>query len=284
MAAPFLSIKTILQEAELVSQDQFETWTQQWRTAVEGGSEDTMLEFFSREKGVTDEQFLKQLADALKWPFVDLQSLSIASEIRSRISTKVAFQYGIMPAFEEDGVLLIAVSNPFTAGMLNAVQYEASGPVRYGLATAVEIDKALKKYYGVGAETIDELAQDEVDDDDDLELMFSDDKEIAEGDQEASIIKFVNQVIWQAYRSRATDIHFEPHEDELQIRHRIDGILHQMSLPPALKKLQAALISRIKVMSGMNIAEKRLPQDGRINVRIKGEEIDIRVSTVPTVY
>ena len=73
MAAPFLSIKTILQEAELVSQDQFETWTQQWRTAVEGGSEDTMLEFFSREKGVTDEQFLKQLADALKWPFVDLQ-------------------------------------------------------------------------------------------------------------------------------------------------------------------------------------------------------------------
>ena len=111
------------QEAELVSQDQFETWTQQWRTAVEGGSEDTMLEFFSREKGVTDEQFLKQLADALKWPFVDLQSLSIASEIRSRISTKVAFQYGIMPAFEEDGVLLIAVSNPFTAGMLNAVQY-----------------------------------------------------------------------------------------------------------------------------------------------------------------
>ncbi len=86
------------------------------------------------------------------------------------------------------------------------------------------------------------------------------------------------------HKSRATDIHFEPHEDELQIRHRIDGILHQMPLPPQLKKLQAALISRIKVMSGMNIAEKRMPQDGRINVRIKGEEIDIRVSTVPTVY
>ena len=142
-----------------------------------------MLEFFSREKGFTDEQFLKQLADALKWPFVDLQSLSIASEIRSRISTKVAFQYGIMPAYEEDGVLLITVSNPFTAGMLNAVQYEASGPVRYGLATAVEIDKALKKYYGVGAETLDELEEDEP-----IELVVSEDKEITEGDQEASVI------------------------------------------------------------------------------------------------
>jgi type II secretory ATPase GspE/PulE/Tfp pilus assembly ATPase PilB-like protein len=104
------------------------------------------------------------------------------------------------------------------------------------------------------------------------------------GDQEASVIKFVNQIIWEAFKDRATDIHFEPAEDELRIRYRIDGILHQTPMPPQLKRYQAALISRIKVMSGMNIAEKRLPQDGRINVRIKGEEIDIRVSTVPTVY
>src|SRR5678816_3264104 len=94
----------------------------------------------------------------------------------------------------------------------------------------------------------------------------------------------IRDSIWEAYKSRATDIHFEPAEDELRIRNRIDGILHQMEMPPQLKRYQAAIISRIKVMSGMNIAEKRLPQDGRINVRIKGEEIDIRVSTVPTVY
>src|SRR2546425_3753445 len=107
---------------------------------------------------------------------------------------------------------------------------------------------------------------------------------MTEGDQEASVIKFVNQVIYEAHKERATDIHLEPQEDELRIRYRIDGILHQTPMPPQLKRFQAALISRIKVMSGMNIAEKRLPQDGRINVRIKGEEIDIRVSTVPTVY
>src|SRR5208283_2489663 len=142
-----------------------------------------------------------------------------------------------------------------------------------------EIEKALKKYYGVGAETLDELGEGEA-----LDLDLAADKEITEDDQEASVIKFVNQVIWEAFKDRATDIHFEPAEDELRIRNRIDGILHQPPMPPQLKRFQSALISRIKVMSGMNISEKRLPQDGRINVRIKGEEIDIRVSTVPTVY
>jgi len=151
--------------------------------------------------------------------------------------------------------------------------------VQFALAPRADIEKALKKYYGVGAETLDEMAGE----DEPLELEISD-KEITEGDQEASVIKFVNQIIWEAFKDRATDIHFEPAEDELRIRYRIDGILHQTPMPPQLKRFQASLISRIKVMSGMNIAEKRLPQDGRINVRIKGEEIDIRVSTVPTVY
>ena len=157
--------------------------------------------------------------------------------------------------------------------------FRSRGPVRFALAPRAEIEKALKKYYGVGAETLDEMSEDEP-----LELDLPSDKEITEGDQEASVIKFVNQIIWEAFKARATDIHFEPAEDELRIRNRIDGILHQIPLPPQLKRFQAAIISRIKVMSGMNIAEKRLPQDGRINVRIKGEEIDIRVSTVPTVY
>ena len=148
-----------------------------------------------------------------------------------------------------------------------AVQFDARCIVEFALAPRSEIEKSLKKYYGVGAETLDEMAKE----DEPLEL-FLEDKEITEGDQEASVIKFVNQIIWEAYKDRATDIHFEPAEDELRIRYRIDGILHQTPMPPQLKRYQASLISRIKVMSGMNIAEKRLPQDGRINVRIKGEE------------
>ena len=276
----FNSIKTLLADAELVTPDQFTEWSKQWKVAVDSGSEESLLGFFSRERGLAEDQFLQTLADQLDWQFVDLRKVNISAEVRKRISTKVAFQYTVIPVREDPGSLQVAVSNPFDSGLLNAVQYDAGGPVEFALAPKLEIEKALKKYYGVGAETLDELE----DDDEPIELLISEDKEITEGDQEASVIKFVNQIIWEAFQDRATDIHFEPEEDDLRIRYRVDGILHQAPMPPQLKRFQSALISRIKVMSGMDIAEKRLPQDGRINVRIKGEELDIRVSTVPTVY
>src|SRR5213595_3919522 len=276
---PFTSIKTIFAQAALASPDEFSQWLKAWRIAAESGSQKPLLGFFSRERGVSEEQFLQQLGQTLGWPYLDLPKLTVPPETRQKISTKVAFQYFVLPTQFENGTLQVAVSNPFDAAMLNAVQFDAQCPVQFALTPRNEIEKALKKYYGVGAETLDEMAEDEP-----IELLVAEDKEITEGDQEASVIKFVNQIIWEAYKDRSTDIHFEPAEDELRIRYRIDGILHQTPMPPQLKRFQAAIISRIKVMSGMNIAEKRLPQDGRINVRIKGEEIDIRVSTVPTVY
>ncbi|MHB8519621.1 MAG: GspE/PulE family protein [Limisphaerales bacterium] len=276
----FISIKSVLAQASLVSAEQFTEWSKAWRVAVESGSQESLLAFFCRERGISEETFLQQLAVALGWPYVELPKLTVPPETREKISTKVAFQYNALPVQFENGTLQVAVSNPFNSALLGAVQFDARCPVAFALAPQEEIEKALKKYYGVGAETLDEMQKDE----EPLELVVSEDKEITEGDQEASVIKFVNQIIWEAYKDRATDIHFEPAEDELRIRYRIDGILHQTPMPPQLKRYQAALISRIKVMSGMNIAERRLPQDGRINVRIKGEEIDIRVSTVPTVY
>jgi len=277
---PQASIKQLLAQIGAVSAEQFERLVQAWRVAAENGSAEALLTFYSRECGLSEERFLEQLAAALGWPYVDLPRLSIPAEARNRISTKVAFQYFAFPVSFENGVLRVVVSNPFDSAMLNAVQFDARTPVEFALAPRAEIEKALKKYYGVGAETLDELQEE----DEPIELLVSEDKEITEGDQEASVIKFVNQIVWEAFKDRATDIHFEPMEDELRIRYRIDGILHQTPMPPQLKRYQAAILSRIKVMAGMNIAEKRLPQDGRINVRIKGEEIDIRVSTVPTVY
>ncbi len=275
----FVSIKSILAEAALANADQFDEWSKAWRVAVENGSQDSLLTFICREGGLSEEQFLHKLSSQLSWDYLDLPKIEVTQEVRERISTKVAFQYGIMPVAFDGQTLTVAVSNPFDTGLMSAVQFDARTPVKFGLAPKQEIDKALKKYYGVGAETLDEMKKD----DEPLDLDVAD-KEITDGDQEATIIKFVNQIVWEAFRTRATDIHFEPMEDELRIRYRIDGILHQTPMPPQLKRYQAAIISRIKVMSGMNIAEKRLPQDGRINVRIKGEEIDIRVSTVPTVY
>ncbi len=272
------SVKDVLAAAGvLAAPNLFEHQVRAWRAARENGSGECLLTFLGREAGYSEDQTLQKLAPVIGWPYVDLPRNPPSAGAQKRVSTKVAFQYAVFPTRFENGVLQVAVSNPFDTAMLNAVRFDARVPGRSSrLAPRLEIEKALKKYYGVGAETLDEMAEDEP-----LELDVTGDKEITEGDQEASVIKFVNQVIWEAYKDRATDIHFEPPEDELRIRYRIDGILHQTPMPPQLKRFQAAIISRIKVMSGMNISEKRLPQDGRINVRIKGEEIDIRVSTVP---
>src|SRR5690242_19231985 len=275
----FNPVRNLVATVAEASPAQFDDWRKSWRVAVDGGSTEPLLTFVARERGVAEDIFIQRLAAALGWPYLDLPKLTVENEVRNKISTKIAFQYFVMPVALNNGVLQIAVSDPFDAAMMNAVRFDAKMPVSFALATRAEIEKALKKYYGVGAETLDEMGEGEP-----MELELAYDKEITEGDQEASVIKFVNQIIWEAYKDRATDIHFEPQEDELRIRNRIDGILHQIPLPPTLKRFQSAIISRIKVMSGMNISEKRLPQDGRINVRIKGEEIDIRVSTVPAVY
>jgi len=274
----FSSAKNLIATVAEATPKQFDDWRKSWRAAVTGGSTEPLLTFIARERGVAEDVFLQKLAAAIGWPFIDLHKHTVPTEARNKISTKVAFQHSVLPAAVNGGTLQLAASDPFDAAMMNAVRFDAQMPVEFALAPKTEIEKALKRYYGVGAETLDELGEGEA-----LDLDIAD-KEITEDDQEASVIKFVNQIIWEAHKDRATDIHFEPAEDELRIRYRIDGILHQTPMPPQLKRFQAALISRIKVMSGMNISEKRLPQDGRINVRIKGEEIDIRVSTVPTVY
>ena len=275
----FNSVKDLFATIVGATPDEIAELRKAWQVAAENGSQETLLAFICRERGVAEDAFLLRLAQLLNWPFLDLSKLTVQPEARNKISTKVAFQYSVLPTAMNSGAVQVAVSNPFDTAMLNAVRYDARGPVEFALAPRAELEKALKRYYGVGAETLDEMDKEVA-----MDLDLPTDKEITEGDQEASVIKFVNQVIWEAYKDRATDIHLEPQEDELRIRYRIDGILHQTPMPPQLKRFQPAIISRIKVMSGMNISEKRLPQDGRINVRIKGEEIDIRVSTVPTVY
>ncbi len=295
MAIP--SIKSVLAQAGLVDSHEFDQWRAEWRnpppappgTPETAARRDTLFTSLQKrhatKTGLGEGVFLHRLADALGWKYLDRVVLpedlakEDKKELLGKLSTKVAFQYMAMPVLLEDGRTQVAVSDPFDSAMLGAVQFDARGPVEFVLAPREEIEKALKESYGVGAETLEGIATDEPAE---PEMGFN--KEITEGDQDASVIKFVNQVIWEAFKDRATDIHFEPMEDKLRIRYRIDGMLYETPMPETLKRYQSAIISRIKVMSGMNIAEKRLPQDGRINVRIRKTELDIRVSTVPTVY
>ncbi len=232
--------------------------------------------------GVKEELFLEKLATAMNLPFMRLAKAEIAPELLVKVPPKAVFQYNIMPVAEENGVLRIAAANPLQPGLIDAMRLVTGGRVKLALSPAADIESAAKRLYGVGAETLDRMMQDDDRINLDEEGLFKQD--LSDLDQEASVVKFVNQIIWEAHQNRATDIHIEPMEVDLRIRYRIDGVLLQTPVPATLKRFQSSIISRIKVMANMDIAEKRLPQDGRISLRIQGEEIDVRVSTMPTVY
>ncbi len=229
-----------------------------------------------------EDAFLSALAKAMQVPYVRVGDKPIPGEILERVPTKAVFQYNVIPVGIEGPVLRVATSEPFRPGLADALRLSSGLRVKFALSPAADIEKAAKKFYGVGADTLDRLiADNQIDLDEDMGPSVGD---LSNLDQDASVVKFVNQIIWEAHHDRGTDIHIEPMENDLRIRYRIDGVLHPTPLPPQMKRFQAAIISRIKVMAGMDIAEKRLPQDGRISLKVKGEEIDVRVSTMPTVY
>jgi type II secretion system protein E len=149
------------------------------------------------------------------------------------------------------------------------------------VTTSKEIDDAIKRHYGIGAATMEGLIDDAAAEGKDLEV----EAQVEDIDlmaEDASIVRFVNQIIQEAMRDRATDIHIEPLEKELRIRYRIDGLLYEAAIPPTIRKFQSAIISRVKIMADLNIAERRLPQDGKIKIKRSDMEFDLRVSTVPT--
>ena len=229
-----------------------------------------------------EDVFLPALAKAMQIPYVKVGDKPIAGEILEKVPTKAIFQYNVIPVGVENGTLRVATSEPFRPGLADSLRLASGLRVKFALSPAADIEKAAKKFYGVGADTLDRLiADNQIDLDQDSGSSIGD---LSNLDQEASVVKFVNQIIWECHHDRGTDIHIEPMENDLRIRYRIDGVLHPTPLPPQMKRFQSAIISRIKVMAGMDIAEKRLPQDGRISLRVKGEEIDVRVSTMPTVY
>src|SRR6185503_6029928 len=175
----FVSLKDFFNRVGLVSPDQFGELSKAWKVAVESGSQEPLLAFICRERGIAEDVFLQKLAQALNWPYLEMAKLEVPAPARNKISTKVAFQHSVMPTNISDGGVQIAVSNPFDTAMLNAVRFDAHGPVQFALAPKGEIEKALKKYYGVGAETLDEMGGDN--EEEPLELLIGD-KEITEGD------------------------------------------------------------------------------------------------------
>ena len=233
--------------------------------------------------GRKETEFLEAAGKSLGLESVDLAHRQPNPDALGKLPASAVYQYGVLP-FKFDGETLVVVTgDPFDTKAADGLRLIARCPVKTSLAPKDEVEKAVKKYYGVGADAIEKMIEDgRYAVDEDLGAMTKID--VNEMGEEASIVRFVNQIIAEADRQGATDIHIEPQETELRIRYRIDGMLHKVDVPPQLNRLKSAIISRIKVMANLDIAEKRLPMDGRIGIRIGGQDIDIRVSTMPAAY
>jgi general secretion pathway protein E/type IV pilus assembly protein PilB len=234
------------------------------------------------DSGKVDEgRFLGAIGEFFRVPIVSIDAKTISRETLAILPSRFVFQHHILPIESKENSVVLATYDLFNSVGRQLATQLLKKPAEWVLVQRGQLLRAIKTLYGVGAETFDEILKTnrafEILQDAETSTDLNAD------DPEASVVKFVNQIIREAIIERATDIHVEPLENDLRIRYRIDGILHEVAVPPQLRLLQSAIISRLKVMSHMDIAERRLPQDGRMNLQATGQNIDVRVSTIPTV-
>ncbi|HYV38397.1 MAG TPA: ATPase, T2SS/T4P/T4SS family [Gemmataceae bacterium] len=235
---------------------------------------------FAREEHVMD-----ALAEEFGMEVVDLTKITVEPDTLKSMPTKLVHRKSLMPLERNNGTLTVATGDPYDVYTLDELQTLTGLRIHPVLASPREIQRLIKTHFGVGGETVTALAA--VREDDEVELMEdieADDSEMAKMASEPSVVKLVNEILVEAANERASDIHVEPEEKTLRIRYRIDGLLQTQVLPPEITRFQNAIISRIKIMSRLNIAEKRLPQDGRIKMKVQGREVDVRVSIIPMVH
>jgi general secretion pathway protein E/type IV pilus assembly protein PilB len=232
-----------------------------------------------------EEHVLSTLAEEFGMELVDLTKVKIDPETMKSMPLKLVHRKAIMPLSRNNGTLTVATSDPYDVYSLDELQTLTGLRIQAVLGSPREIQRLIKTYFGVGGETVTALVQDRAKEEVELlEDIEADDSEMAKMASEASVVKLVNEILVEAANERASDIHIECEEKGLRIRYRIDGILQSQVLPPEITRFQNAIISRLKIMSRLNIAEKRLPQDGRIKMRVQGREIDVRVSIIPMVH
>jgi type II secretion system protein E len=230
----------------------------------------------------SEEKILSVLSYQLKIPYVKLKDRSIEPSIIAKVAPKFATYYQVIPVEVKAKTLLVAMVNPIDVFTLQTLRLLLGVEVKGILASEQDIREAMRRYYGVGAETLEKMADQE-----DGETQLAEQEKVQDLEAmagEASVIRFVNQILSEALRQRATDVHLEPFQDELRVRFRVDGILYPIHVAETIKYFHAAIVSRVKIMSQLNIAERRLPQDGRIKIKQENQELDLRVSTVPTEF
>ncbi len=231
---------------------------------------------------VTERELIKFLGVQMEIPPIDLDNYLIDPQIIDLVPQSLARRYILIPVFKSEDTLTVVMADPLNVFAIDDLQARTKCRVAPAVASEADILRAIDQYYGI-SETMEEVIKEAGEEKFKMEEVEEVDLDKIEAlAEEMPIIKLVNLIIMQAIKDRASDIHIEPERDKLRTRYRIDGILYEVPSPP--KRLQPAIVSRIKIMSGMDIAERRLPQDGRIRLRMRNKDIDLRVATLPTMF
>ncbi len=253
----------LLRERGYVTADQIDTASQ----AMRQGNE-TTLDVLVASGVLTEDDVLGTIAEQFGMKYVSIDPSAVDPELGKEISSEIAHKYGVVPVMKDADSVTVVLSDPMGYDAVDSLRYVLHGrDVQAVLAPSAEVKALMEKFYPSGAEQI--LTRDDAGGGDD-----------SIGDDDAPVIKLCGLILSNAIKMKASDIHLEPMEKEFRVRYRIDGALRKMESPP--KRLQGAIISRFKIMSKIKISEKRIPQDGRIQVNVGGRDLDLRVSTVPT--
>ncbi len=234
----------------------------------------------------SEEDLLKAFADELGMKYFELKDYQVDTQLLSQFPATPIFRHSLLPLQRENGRVLVASADPFDFEALDELSSLSGEVLEPVLALHEDVVDLIKQNLGVGGDTINELVSQKAAEDgvELLEEVSEEHGELADMAQTASVIRLVNELLVEALQQQASDVHIEPHETGLVVRYRVDGLLRVQSVPPEINHFYSAIITRLKIMAHLNIAEKRLPQDGRIKLRVTGREIDVRVSIIPMIY
>jgi general secretion pathway protein E len=277
-----VGIGSILIERGLITDDQLEQ-----AIAEQQRSGERLDQLFVRLGFVNGSQVLEAIGQQFAMPIVDLNGVEVKEDTLRLLPPKLVFKQRCVPLEVRNGVLRVATCDPFELTAFDELRLLTGMSIELVLADERDLRKFIRAHYGVAGDTLEELGAPDKDGEKSIDVDAATRGELGgelELAQEASVIKLVNDLLLEAIRERATDVHIEPYEDTLSIRYRIDGVLAHAGVPPTVNRFRNAIISRLKIMANLNIAEKRKPQDGRITLRHKGQEFDLRVSVIPMLF
>jgi general secretion pathway protein E len=250
-------------------------------TAEEGLSKGLALEEALRA-AAPEEKWLKALATHYEIPFYpDLNAFEVPRDYYAKFPARVLLDHHLLPLRDVDGAVEIATCRLFDSAGIDELRLATGIDFRPVLVPMTEIDRAMKRLVGLGADTLQTMGEEGG-----IRVLETenDDLDLSKAAEDATIIRFVNQILTEALDARATDVHIEPFEHQLRVRYRVDGALTEVPVPTEVRRYHAAIVSRIKILSHLDIAEKRVPQDGAIRVKVAGRDLDLRVSVIPMVH